>query len=497
MKRTLLSGLLLFAAGIANAQLADGSAAPDFTVNDINGVSRSLYADYLNQGKTVIIDISATWCGPCWNYHNSHALEDMYQAYGADGSNEVAILFIEGDRTTSVQSLYGTNAASDTSTTQGNWVANTPYPIIDDGTGAIARAYSVPYFPTVYKICPDGTTKLMNPTGVGAPSAATLKTSINSTCQTLTGLSDYPVVAEANDLRLCEPNGVMKVKIKNYGANRITAATAVIEQNGAVVATKEYTGNLSQFSTSTITFNAADFNPSLPYVAKISNVNTVAPHSVSLAQKEFNVIVGHETGNRIEVRVYTDSYPKEIKWDIKNSANVIVASGGPYLGATGSAAGGADANTIKTSTFEIPEGTIDCYKLTLTDTYGDGWALGSQEFKGIRLYNNGNLIDEFAADHGFASEPINAAFKTNGTLSTVRNEQVKFALYPNPTTGILNISTTENVSISIADITGKTVYSAGNLVNGSSINLSNLQKGIYIAQVKGTATNTTQKIVIE
>ena len=46
------------------AQLADGSVAPDFTVTDINGNSHRLY-DYLNNGYTVIIDISATWCPPC------------------------------------------------------------------------------------------------------------------------------------------------------------------------------------------------------------------------------------------------------------------------------------------------------------------------------------------------------------------------------------------------------------------------------------------------
>ncbi|MBK9106499.1 MAG: redoxin domain-containing protein [Saprospiraceae bacterium] len=39
--------------------------APDFTVTDIHGQVHHLYADYLNQGKTVVIKIFFTTCPPC------------------------------------------------------------------------------------------------------------------------------------------------------------------------------------------------------------------------------------------------------------------------------------------------------------------------------------------------------------------------------------------------------------------------------------------------
>ena len=60
-----------------SAQLADGSIAPDWTLTDVNGTAHNLYS-YLDGSYTVFLDFSAVWCGPCWSYHTSGALEDLY-----------------------------------------------------------------------------------------------------------------------------------------------------------------------------------------------------------------------------------------------------------------------------------------------------------------------------------------------------------------------------------------------------------------------------------
>jgi len=55
--------------------------APDFTVTDSDGQTHHLYADYLNQGKTVLLEVFFTTCPPC----NSIAplMEPLYQEWGA------------------------------------------------------------------------------------------------------------------------------------------------------------------------------------------------------------------------------------------------------------------------------------------------------------------------------------------------------------------------------------------------------------------------------
>src|SRR5688572_4123188 len=55
--------------------------APDFTVTDIDGQVHHLYADYLNQGKTVMIKIMFSTCPPCHSI--APLMEPLYQEWGA------------------------------------------------------------------------------------------------------------------------------------------------------------------------------------------------------------------------------------------------------------------------------------------------------------------------------------------------------------------------------------------------------------------------------
>ncbi len=157
MKNPLQALLLLALITIATqtrAALPDGATAPNWTLTDINGNTHTLY-DYLDQGKMVALDFFATWCGPCWNYHNTNALKDLYNNFGPPGTDEVMVFGIEGDVSTNTNCLYG--PAGCVGGTIGNWVAGTPYPIIDLTSSTVTGQYAITYYPTIYAICPDRT----------------------------------------------------------------------------------------------------------------------------------------------------------------------------------------------------------------------------------------------------------------------------------------------------------------------------------------------------
>jgi len=146
MKKLLQLTLVLFSLNLA-AQLPDGAIAPNFKAEDINGVEYNLY-DILAEGRDVIIDFSATWCGPCWSFHGTHALEDLYNSSGPDGNNSAMVFFVESDVTTTMADLQG-----NTTGTMGDWITGTSYPILDNS--GIASAYQIGAYPTIIKICAD------------------------------------------------------------------------------------------------------------------------------------------------------------------------------------------------------------------------------------------------------------------------------------------------------------------------------------------------------
>jgi len=77
---------------------------------------------------------------------------------------------------------------------------------------------------------------------------------------------------------------------------------------------------------------------------------------------------------------------------------------------------------------------------------------------------------------------------------------VTFNIYPNPTTDILNIQSKENLpentSLRIYDVVGKQVFSKlAENSNMNQINLSHLNSGIYILQIKGNDIDQTFKFI--
>lgn len=65
----------------------NGQQAPDFTITDYNNETHELYADYLNQGKVVMIKIMFVDCPPCNSIAKS--VQGLWEEFGGAGNPDV------------------------------------------------------------------------------------------------------------------------------------------------------------------------------------------------------------------------------------------------------------------------------------------------------------------------------------------------------------------------------------------------------------------------
>jgi hypothetical protein len=124
------------------AQLPPNSFGEDFTLTDVNGNEFNLHST-LDEGKTVILDLFATWVGPSWNYALGGVLEDLQAAYPDD----VVCVAVEADPSTPESEIFNSG--------YGDWTTVIDYLLMDDPSGGVADDYALSYYPTIYKICPD------------------------------------------------------------------------------------------------------------------------------------------------------------------------------------------------------------------------------------------------------------------------------------------------------------------------------------------------------
>lgn len=138
-------------------QLRAGEPKPlkssEYVAKDINGKDHNIDA-ILKSGKAIMIDISAVWCGPCWTLHQSGALERLYKKFGPEGTSQIEIFWVGGDSRSTVDRIHGKGSG-----TQGDWTKDSngtpvPYPLFADPQMASALGIPVEGFPTLVLVGP-------------------------------------------------------------------------------------------------------------------------------------------------------------------------------------------------------------------------------------------------------------------------------------------------------------------------------------------------------
>ncbi|MCB9178022.1 MAG: T9SS type A sorting domain-containing protein [Flavobacteriales bacterium] len=484
MKNTLLLTAALSLATAASAQMPNYRICPDWTGTDIDGNTHNLY-DLLDQGYTVVVDVSATWCSPCWNYHNTHALRTLYETHGPDGDDKVRVFFIEGESQNTTSLLYGpANLNGDVTTvTRGDWVTGTPYPIIDDSD--IANTLEISYFPTIYRICPN---RMIYE--VGAVNASALWTS----CQQCDKYeadspSDASVLPNISGQVVCMGSPVdLKVRLQNTGTDALTSATVEAKRGTTVLGSVEWTGNLGTYELEEIT--VASFTPSTPANNIVYTITSAddetANNSVTGSVTADNTVM---PGVNVSLELATDAYPAETTWKLFDGAGNVVAQDPP---------GNYTANTVYNYDWTLNDD--ECYRFEIYDAYGDGICCdyGDGYFT---LSVNG---EEVITGSSFTDSKVEP-FRTSIFASVNENAlESGLAIFPNPTEGRVNLNldlpAASQANITVTNVLGAVVFqgtrSFGAGAQTTVLDLTDLAQGTYTLNILADGMTATRQVII-
>ncbi len=165
--------------------------------------------------------------------------------------------------------------------------------------------------------------------------------------------------------------------------------------------------------------------------------------------------------------------------------------------------------------FEEPCGSNDNINATISDagfslTCGNNPAISGTVLPKEPLRNFNNLpadgvwtlyvLDAYDGDGGSINGfSLNFCNVVSANLSVAEDMIAKIAVYPNPNKGILNIQLPDNATntmLNLYDIQGRKVASKPAFSNAETMNIGNLQDGVYILSVENETFRTSKKIVL-
>ena len=458
--------------------MPDYRICPDFTGTDLNGQSHNLYS-LLDQGYTVVLDVSATWCGPCWTYHGTHTLENLYNTYGpGTAEDKVFVMMIEGDGQTTLADLNGTGT-----NTQGNWVNGISYPIIDDAS--IANLLEIAYYPTIYRVCPN---RMI--TEIGQQSLSAMWASCQG-CGKYTADSptDGAVLPNVQNDVICVGGSVdLHVRLQNIGTTPLTSATIEARRATTVLGSYNWTGSLDTYELEDVTI--APFMPTSPNNTITYNITT--PDDEPANNTASNTVLGSTTvasSTTVQFTLLTDNYGIETTWKLFDGSGSVV-----YQDPAGNYANATTYNQTWTLNDQ------ECYSFEIYDAAGDGICCGygtgsySISANGTSFITGGQFGDS-------ESKPFLTTMQTGLEENTL---ETGLSIYPNPSAGLVNVNmdlrSASTVNMTVTSIVGEIVlqqakgFGAG--AQRTTLDLSSLAQGSYIINIVADGMTATRQIAI-
>lgn len=282
---------------------------------------------------------------------------------------------------------------------------------------------------------------------------------------------------------VCTTSFAPSITLKNFGSNTLTTVTINYTIDGNVFQ-YVWNGNLSSGGSTTVSLPVVSLSTGQHSISfETASPNNTSDGNTANDAAQQNFTVG--TSN-LNLYIKTDTYGDETTWQITNSSNAVVSSGGPYVEFNG--------GKVYNENVCLAPG---CYTLTFFDSYDDGMDDG-QTTGTFKLTGVGGspVYAELSNPQFGTSVSYSFCIQASG----LDKETFAVAVYPNPSTDVFVVN---------ADVAGEKllrVYNqVGQLVNETYSNntvtyikLATQAGGVYFLYVKALSTGaeSTAKLIV-
>ena len=286
-----------------------------------------------------------------------------------------------------------------------------------------------------------------------------------------------------------------QVSIYNRGTSTLTSVTLNYTVNGGANQTYIWNGSLTQNQSIDITLLNTNINGTLNVSIATANGGVDQRTSNNTASRKYiDKVPSNYNFTNYVFTLQQDFWGDEITWALKDSAGIVLYSGGPYQGKPSEV---LPLPAVITQNWTLSSN--QCYTFTINDSQGDGLCCtGGEGYYNIKS-SNGSTTIATGASYGFVE---NKYFSTN-TLGTNQFEELNdIYIYPNPTKETFNINVPSNFdlpeSYAISNSLGQIISRKAILnENDLNVNTAALSNGVYFITVSKKDQSKTLQFIKE
>ena len=330
-----------------------------------------------------------------------------------------------------------------------------------------------------------------------------------------------------------------KFAFENLGQSAVTSLQLRYDINNGTEVTYTWNGQVDQFSSTEITLPTYYYLPQANNIitAEIIAVNGSADDvsSNNVATNNFNVDASGYNTTSISLDLRLDDWGSEVTWGVYDANGDFVPARDNITGTTyTSPIVYPDQLTSANNQFfyTINLNDFDCYSIIYEDSYGDGLGgnpTGSFTFtdpttSAPLLTGSGASIGSGLSAAFFTTNSTGGSNATTDLTETTDSDNdgvtdldelnlgsnpndpnsqptsiddlanLGVSIYPNPSTGIINLESASRVNYRVMDALGK-VITSGNVEGNKSLNLSSAASGLYTLSVIDASGNVSSGII--